>query len=180
MFISLPFASHCLAQFCFIFLIPTEFCMKVFADTTGEIFGPREGSRCQQNNSKLLFYIYSLNYFPLSCQTRNDFHISTCCISHVHERGCGFFTISLIFIIGAAILGGWPQFSNAEKLSFLNIHCQKVPRTAAADLRSCYEGDADLASPAFFPAGSDHVGRAGVIHGQTHFLQQRHGSIVKL
>lgn len=89
-FISLPFASHCLAQFCFIFLIPTEFCMKVFADTTGEIFGTREGFRCQQNISKLLFYIYSLNYFPLSCQTRNDFHISTCCISHVHVRGCVF------------------------------------------------------------------------------------------
>lgn len=34
--------------------------------------------------------------------------------------------------------------------------------------------------PSFLLSGKDHIGRAYVIHGQTHFLQQQHGSIVKL
>lgn len=43
---------------------------------------------CQRKISKLLFYIYSLNY-SLSCQTHNYFHISTWCVSWA-RRSCLF------------------------------------------------------------------------------------------
>lgn len=76
-------ANHFHVQFCLIFLILTKICMKVFTDTTREIFWTQKAFLCQQNISKLLFYIYSFNYSSLSCQTHNYFHINTCCISHV-------------------------------------------------------------------------------------------------
>lgn len=74
------FSNRSLVQCCFVFLILTKICMKVFTYTTREIFGNQKAFLCQPNISKLLFYIYSFNYSLLSCQTHSTHLLHLPCV----------------------------------------------------------------------------------------------------
>lgn len=131
-----------------------------------EVFAPRPPGKylrflCQQNISKLLFYIYSLNS-SLSCQTHNYFHISTWCVSWA-RRSC-------LFNLHHLGVGG-----GLSEVTLWCLSCWQIRAHMLVQHRS--KAAAAIARDVHFPPLS---APARVIHGQTHFLQQQHGSIVKL
>lgn len=168
--VSQHFANCSFMSFCFTFLT-LRFAWRCLQIPQGKYLGWQKAFLCQQNISKLLFYIYSFNYSSLSCQTFNYFHINTCCM-------CVYVCfIWLIFIIRC--VSPCHALYYAGKPSSYTIYWK--PRAAHQDKLAGMIWKMQIQF-SFFPlSGKDHIGRADVIHGQTHFLQQQqHGLIVKL